>query len=239
MARGILAGTLRGDTSSDQAPPPLPMFGAPVPESMGKTDFELLRGQQQAAATMFGLPPPPLPAHPVILDIERDQEDMATRVINSLSIVDQKPSRILRLDRAVTTYELTQIYQTICPTPCEHPECQRLYKGASCIFFPKANDPNGLGETYLEFMTEIRAAIFRSVLMQHNIGSSFVRSLVSMIDLKETSRIVKAEEKVGIPRRYHQESYLLCTVVMDTMSASSVEHGTVFAPFKISIYSGE
>ena len=75
--------------------------------------------------------------------------------------------------------------------------------------------------------------------MQHNIGSSFVQGLVSMIHLKETSRIVKAEEKAGIPRRHHRESYLLCTVVMDLMSSSSVEHGTVSAPFKISIYSGQ
>ena len=75
--------------------------------------------------------------------------------------------------------------------------------------------------------------------MQHNICSSFIPGSVSMIDLKETSRVVKAEEKVGIPRRYHRESYLLCTVVMDLMNSSSVEHGTVSAPFKISIYSGQ
>ena len=249
MARGILAGTLRDDagSASGQAPGltthhPVPMFGAPVPENMQRTDFELLRDQQQAAGAMFGLPPPPVPAHPVILDIERDQQDMAARVINSLASVDQRPSRTLRLDRAVSTHELTQIYQTICPTPCDHVECQRLYRGASCIFFPKvlvSIDPYGLGETQLEFVTEIRAAIFRSVLMQHNISSSFIPGSVSMIDLKETSRVVKAEEKVGIPRRYHRESYLLCTVVMDLMNSSSVEHGTVSAPFKISIYSGQ
>ena len=243
MARGILAGTLRDEATSGQAPAlglvtPPPMFGAPVPGSLRKTDFELLRDQQQAAVTMFGVPPPPVSAHPVILDIARDQEDMTSRVITSLANVDQKPSRILRLDRALSTYELQQIYQTICPSPCDHVEC-RLSRSPYCIFFPKVTDPHRLGETYLEFLTEIRAALFRSVLMQHNIGSSFVQGLVSMIDIKETSRIVKAEEKAGIPRRHHRESYLLCTVVMDLMSSSSVEHGTVSAPFKISIYSGQ
>ena len=248
MARGILAGTLRDDVSSGQTPglttpPPVPMFGAPMPDNMRRTDFELLRDQQQAV-TMFGLPPPSAPAHPVILDIERDMGVMAARVINSLASVDQRPSRFLRLDRSVSPDELTQIYQTICPNPCDHVECQRL-RMKVCIFFPKVTvsilsmDQYGHGETNLEFLTEIRAAIFRSVLMQHNISSSFIQGPVSMISLKETSRVVKAEEKVGIPRRYHHESYLLCTVVMDLMTSSSVEHGTVSAPFKISIYSGQ
>ena len=244
MARGILAGTLRDDVCSGQTPglttpPPVPMFGAPMPDNMRRTDFELLRDQQQAV-TMFGLPPPPAPAHPVILDIERDQGIMAARVINSLTSVDPRPSRFLRLDHSLSPDELTQIYQTICPNPCDHVECQRL-RLKVCIFYPKVTvsmDPYGLGVTNLEFLTEIRAAIFRSVLMQHNITSSFIQGPVSMISLKETSRVVKAEEKVGIPRRYHHESYLLCTVVMDLMTSSSVEHGTVLAPFKISIYSG-
>ena len=253
MARGILAGTLRDDVSSGQTPgltmttpPPVPMFGAPMPDNMRRTDFELLRDQQQAV-TMFA--PPPAPSHPVILDIERDQGVMAARVVNSLASVDLRPSRFLRLDRSVSPEELTQIYQTICPNPCDHMECQRLFRGVTfhalsrhCIFFPKVTvsmDPYGHGETNLEFLTEIRAAIFRSVLSQHNISSSFIQGPVSMISLKETSRVVKAEEKVGIPRRYHHESYLLCTVVMDLMTSSSVEHGTVSAPFKISIYSGQ
>ena len=253
MARGLLAGTLRDDvaapaatfgvTTTQHVPGVtttrhVPMFGAPVPGTSRMSDFDsLMYQQQQEPVSMFDLPPQPKPPHPVIQDIERDQEDMTSRVLHSLAHLDQKPSRIIRLDRGVSTHELTQIYQTISQTPCEHMECHRLYRGASCFFFPKR--PIGLGDTYLEFLTEIRAAIFKKVLLQHNIGSSFQQSLVTMIDLKETSRVVKEEEKVGIPRRYQQESYLLCTVVMDLMSSSSVEHGTVSAPFKISIYSGQ
>ena len=163
---------------------------------------------------------------------------MCSRVAEALAHTDQRPSRVLRLERPVGSLELSQIYASICPQPCDHLECKKF---PSCLLFPMVKDHGGIvgGCVDLEFQSESSAAVFKRVLSGHSISSHHVPAPSRVLDTTATTRAVKAEDKAGIPKRIFKETYLLCSVAVDVISSSCVDHGTVSAPVKICIYSGD
>ena len=251
MARGILAGTLRDDDTPPAPPavqfasfgrsvsptPPMPMFGAPAPPSHAHSEFDLLRLREMGSLPAAATPPASAP-HPIMADTQRQQEDMCSRVAEALAHTDQRPSRVLRLERPVGSLELSQIYASICPQPCDHLECKKF---PSCLLFPMVKDHGGIvgGCVDLEFQSESSAAVFKRVLSGHSISSHHVPASSRVLDTTATTRAVKAEDKAGIPKRIFKETYLLCSVAVDVISSSCVDHGTVSAPVKICIYSGD
>ena len=251
MARGILAGTLRDDDPPAAAAPPavqlasfgrsvsptppMPMFGAPAPPSHTHSEFDLLRLREMGSLPTAA---PASAPHPIMADTQRQQEDMCSRVAEALAHTDHKPSRVLRLERPMGSLELSQIYASICPQPCDHLECKKF---PSCLLFPLVKDHGGIvgGCVDLEFQSECSAAVFKRVLSGRGISSHHVPATSRVLDTAATTRAVKAEEKAGIPKRIFKETYLLCSVAVDVISSSCVDHGTVSAPVKICIYSGD
>ena len=243
MARSFLAGTLREDnhdqhpafgrhpsgTRLSPTPPSAPMFGAPPPQHSSQSEFDILR----QSAVPFNIPPPPIvtPVHPIITEIQKTQTEMVSRVIEVLSVVDENPTRLLRAQYLNQPQQiLNEVYSTICPN-------------YSSLFAPQVTFPFiEKGEAQLEFSTEAMAAVFRKVLKKHNYESSFHSFPTyrrTEPDPRKTTVIRKSVEKAGIPKRTIHETYLLCSIFMETISASSVEHGTVSAPIKICLNTGK
>ena len=48
----------------------------------------------------------------------------------------------------------------------------------------------------------------------------------------------QSEKGVGIPKQFLTKKFLICTVVMEVLSGSSVEHGIISAPVKICFNAG-
>ena len=165
---------------------------------------------------------------------QKNLTEMVSKAQAELSDSDEDPSRILCLERFFSKEELLTIYQNVFSLPCRHKVCKK----PNCLHYPVIKDPSPAGQTVLEFSCESRAAIFKRFLSSSGIWSSFVPSSKLCQYRSVTSLMVQAEFKKGIPKRSLLESFCVCPVVLHSISASSVEDGLVWAPVKISVYTG-
>ena len=244
MARSVLAGTLVSPPSN---PSNYAVFGKPIerptpPVSFGEmyqnsNGQQILKEQPSIAvnSTVDFCTNQPSPARlkkTLVEDFHGNLTEMVAGAEAALSVTDEKPSRVLRLDRLVPTGELYNIYKMAFLLPCSHQICKK----SDCYYFPVIKDE---AQTVLEFSSETKAAIFKRFLANRMINSQFVPSTKSQQTISNTSMVVTEEFRKGIPRRTQLESYCVCTVNLHCISSSSVENGSVSAPVKISIFTGK
>ena len=243
MARQMLAGTLRDDhpMSSSSSNPDFsvpPPTISPVPSSSSTQPIFGSALPPSSSSSMFSASPVTSSSshqssHPVFDDIEKCLNTMISDVIRCTSEVDDVPSRALQLQQVISQHDLQRIYQTICPPPCSHNNCVAATQGQVCIYLPRIKNNN-----ILEFSTEARAAMFKTVLTKHNVPSVHVAASKGGVSINDTKIRRREEERVGVPRVWIRETYLVCMLDMVTVSSSSVEHGSVSAPVKMSVTTG-
>ena len=266
MARSVLAGTLQEADTTPSPASDYPVFGIPIPRPLSPPTPPLApppplifgemfqNSQSQYSHSHSSSIPRSLEAFPneatagspaasstsvrmknnLVEHFQKNLTEMVSKAQAELSVSDEDPSRILCLERFFSKEELLMIYQNVFILPCRHKVCKK----PNCLHFPVIKDPSPAGQTLLEFSCESRAAIFKRFLSSSGVRSAFVPSSKLCRYRSVTSLMVQAEFKKGIPKRSLLESFCVCPVVLHSISAASVEDGLVWAPVKISFYTG-
>ena len=256
-----------GSSISPPADPDIyPVFGKPIPRPAPVVFGEMSRSENRIFETNHPAPPAPVwseeppvidlcqeadigkpssrtsgrPTHPVVSELQKTEDEMVARAEAALSVSDESPSRVLQLEGLVSRAQLSSLYQLAIVLPCSHQVCHGRGRGRDCYHLPLLMDPTSTGQTVLQFTSEAKAAIFRRLLASRGLQSQFVASSGSSQQVALTSLVVREEFRVGIPRARTtlRETYCVCPVLLHCLESASVEDGLVYAPVKISLYTG-